>query len=90
MLSGSFDNRWYGWVDCREVIKNDPVFREKTKCFFQAIGTDETRLYPQVQENRAYLDACGVAAAYFECPGYHEWTVWRKSICEFRISGKAG
>ena len=83
MLSGSFDNRWYGWVDCREVIKNDPVFREKTKCFFQAIGTDETRLYPQVQENRAYLDACGVAAAYFECPGYHEWTVWRKSICEF-------
>ena len=83
MLSGSFDKRWYGWVDCREVIKNDPVFREKTKCFFQAIGTDETRLYPQVQENRAYLDACGVAAAYFECPGYHEWTVWRKSICEF-------
>ena len=83
MLSGSFDSRWYGWIDCRSVIENDPVFRETTKCFFQAVGTNETRLYPQIQENRAFLAANGVAGAYFECPGYHEWTVWRKSICAF-------
>lgn len=80
MLSGSFDNRWYGWVDCRKVIAEDKTFQQQTKLFFMGVGTNEDRLYPQVQENIQYLKDNGVPAAYFECPGFHEWTVWRKCV----------
>lgn len=83
MLSGSFDDRWYRWVDCREVITHDPVFRDKTRLFFMSVGRDEARLYPQVQENMALLKASGVACDYYECPGFHEWTVWRRAIRVF-------
>ena len=83
MLSGSFNNRWYGWVDCRDVIQNSEEFRKKTKLFYMSIGTDETRLYPQVQENMQYLKDCGIKNGYYECPGLHVWTVWRKSIVQF-------
>ena len=83
MLSGSFDQRWYGWCDCRAIIAQNAAFREGTRCFFLSVGTEEERIYQQIQENVAYLKASGVACAYFECPGLHEWTVWRKSIREF-------
>ena len=83
MLSGSFDQRWYGWCDCRDVIAQDPVFQRETKLFFMSVGTGETRLYGQVGENISHLKASGIPCAYFECPGLHEWTVWRKSIQEF-------
>ena len=83
MLSGSYNDRWYGWVNCREVIEKNDVFRQKTKLFYMSIGTDETRLYPQVQENVAFLEKCGVNNGYYECPGLHVWTVWRKSISQF-------
>ncbi len=79
MLSGSFDDRWYRWVNCRDVVQM-PQFIEKTKLFYMSVGTDETRLYPQVTENMELLRKAGVACDYFECPGYHEWTIWRKSI----------
>lgn len=83
MLSGSFDQRWYGWCDCRDVIAHDPVFQRETKLFFMSVGTGEIRLYGQVGENISHLKESGIPCAYFECPGLHEWTVWRKSIQEF-------
>ena len=83
MLSGSFDDRWYRWCDCRDVIANSEIFKRKTKLFYMSVGTDETRLYPQISENMEYLRKSGVPSIYFECPGYHEWTVWRKSIRNF-------
>jgi enterochelin esterase-like enzyme len=83
MLSGSFDDRWYRWVDCRDVIAHDETFRSETRLFFMAVGDDEARIYAQVRANLDYLRANGIAFAYFECPGYHEWTVWRKSIRRF-------
>lgn len=83
MLSGSFDDRWYRWVNCRDVISDSEVFKKETKLFYMSVGTDESRLYPQVAENIEYLQKCGVKHGYFECPGYHEWTIWRKSIREF-------
>lgn len=83
MLSGSFDQRWYGWVNARDVIANSAEFREKTKLFFMATGTEEARIYNQIGENIAYLKSNGIPAAYFECPGVHEWTVWRKSVADF-------
>ena len=83
MLSGSLDRRWYAWCDCRDIIQNNPAFREGTRCFFMAVGQDEERIYNQIQENMAFLKSSGVPNAYFECPGVHEWTVWRKSVAEF-------
>ena len=83
MLSGSFDDRWYRWVNCRDVIAGNKTFQQQTRLFFMSVGTGETRLYPQMQENIAYLKANGITAGYFECEGLHEWTVWRKSIRAF-------
>ena len=83
MLSGSYNDRWYKWVCCRDVIENSEEFRKKTKLFYMSIGTDETRLYPTVQENVEFLKKNGVNTDYFECPGLHIWTVWRKSIQVF-------
>ena len=83
MLSGSFDDRWYRWVNCRDVVAKDETFKKTTKLFFMAVGTEEERIYNQIQENMAYLRENGVSAGYFECEGLHEWTVWRKSIHDF-------
>ena len=80
MLSGSFDDRWYRWVNCRDVIANSEEFKKGTKLFFMAVGTDEARLYPQVVENMELLRNSGVSCSYYEGPGYHEWTIWRKTI----------
>ena len=78
MFSGSFDDRWYHWVKCRDVVTGCPEFREGTKLFFMGVGKDEERIYATVNENFALLKANGIPAEYFECPGFHEWTVWRK------------
>lgn len=83
MLSGSFNQRWYCWCDCRDIIANNQVFKEKTRLFFMAVGSSEARIYDWVQENVDYLKVNGVANDYFECPGFHEWTVWRKSVRYF-------
>ena len=83
MLSGSFDDRWYRWVNIRDVLAQNETFREKTRLFYMSVGAGETRLYPQIQENMAYLAENHIANGYFECPGVHEWTVWRKSIRVF-------
>ncbi len=83
MLSGSFDDRWYRWVNCRDVFSGSELFKKETRLFYMSVGTDESRLYSQIAENMDFLRKCGVACDYFECPGYHEWTVWRKSIRNF-------
>ncbi len=83
MLSGSFNDRWYGWVHCRDVIEHSDAFRSGTKLFFMSAGLDETRLLPQVEENLEFLKKNGVPAEGFTCPGFHEWTVWRRAIRVF-------
>lgn len=83
MLSGSFDDRWYGWCKCRDVISGSETFKKETKLFYMSVGVSEERIYSQITENMEFLRNCGVKSDYFECPGYHEWTVWRKSIKYF-------
>ena len=83
MFSGSFDDRWYRWVNCRDVIAKDAAFKAGTKLFFMGVGTDEARIYDKVQENAALLRSSGIPTEYFECPGFHEWTVWRKFVRVF-------
>ncbi len=83
LFSGSLDQRWYGWCDCRGVLEKEPAMRANTKLVFLSVGTDETRLYNRIQENRKFLDRCGIKNAYYERPGYHDWTVWRYSVREF-------
>ena len=83
LFSGSLDQRWYGWCNCRDVLENDPAMRAGTKLLFLSVGTDEARIYNRIQENRAFLDRCGIPSAYYERPGYHDWTVWRYSVRQF-------
>ena len=78
VFSGTLDDRWYRWVNCREVIESDDAFKAGTKLFFIGLGKDEERLYAKAQENAALVRARGIPLEYFECPGFHEWTVWRK------------
>ena len=80
MLSGSFDNRWYRWCDIRDVLLHSQEFREKTRLFYMSFGTDESRLIPQIEENMDFLRQSGIPCEFYSCPGYHDWTVWRKSI----------
>lgn len=84
MLSGSFDDRWYSYCHCREVLEHDPEMREKTKLFYMSVGTNEFRLHPQVLENIEFLKKCGVRCELAEYPEmYHEITICRKSVRRF-------
>ena len=85
MLSGSFRKRWYSWVDCYDVVAHSEEFKKETRLFFMSVGKDEIRLYPQIAEDFDWLRRSGVKSSYFECPGYHEWTVWRRSIRQFMM-----
>jgi len=85
MLSGTYNDRWYRWVNCRDVFAQSDEFRKTTNLFFMSVGTGEIRLYDTIKENIKYLTDCGIANAYYECEGLHEWTVWRKAIYDYMM-----
>lgn len=84
IFSGSLDRRWYCDFDHNKVFDNSKNFNEKVKCLFFGIGEQEDRLINNMGEYyRILTQEKGIPVTWYTCPGYHEWTVWRKCLYEF-------
>lgn len=84
VFSGSLDRRWYCDFDHNKVFEDPKDFCEKMKCLFFGIGEQEDAL---IQNMSGYYhkltEEKGITVVWYTCPGYHEWTVWRKCLYEF-------
>ena len=83
IFSGALDLRWYSKFNHFERYEDADDFNSKIKLFFLAVGEDEERLLNLLKGNIEHLDKNGINYKYFSCPGYHEWTVWRKHVHKF-------
>lgn len=83
LFSGSLDMRWYCKYNYFERFENAEEFNKRVKLFFIAVGEDEERLLQSLSGHLKNFDEKGINYKYFSCPGYHEWTVWRKHAYEF-------
>lgn len=82
IFSGTLERRWYCDFDYMEAFADPENFREKVKLFFQGVGEQE-RIYPTMVQTHEMLAGMQANEAFYSCPGYHEWTVWRKCLREF-------
>lgn len=83
IFSGTPERRWYAKQDYMQAFADPEGFKEKVKLLFFGYGEQEERivrgLTPQFQD----FDERGIPYTVYTCPGYHEWTVWRKCLREF-------
>lgn len=84
IFSGSLDRRWYCNFDYSTIFDDSKDFNSKVKCLFFGIGEQEERLMKNMGEYyRVLTQEKGIPVVKYTCPGYHEWTVWRKCLYEF-------
>jgi enterochelin esterase-like enzyme len=83
IFSGTLDLRWYDFYDYSSRFDDAAVFNEAVRLFFLATGEDEERVYGGLRANLRALDGKGIRYSFHHCPGFHEWTVWRRHLKEF-------
>lgn len=81
MFSGSMEYKGNGMFDHRERFVDVEAFNSQVKLFFLTMGEQEGGYKPIVKQYEE-LQATGIACTLYTCPGYHDWTVWRKSAFE--------
>jgi enterochelin esterase-like enzyme len=81
MFSGSMAYKGNGMFDHRERFADVDAFNSQVKLLFLAMGEQEGGYEPIVKQYEE-LQAQGIACTLYTCPGYHDWTVWRKSAYE--------
>jgi enterochelin esterase-like enzyme len=82
IFSGSLKRRWYCDFD-HDAVFDRPDFAEKVRLFFLGVGQQEQNIYQDTLDRAALLEAKHCPVTLYTCPGYHEWTVWRKCLLEF-------
>lgn len=83
IFSGALIRRWYCDFDLYEKFRDVAAFNEKIRLFFFGYGEQETRIIDGLTPDLQAFDASGIRYEKFTCPGYHEWTVWRKCLRAF-------
>ena len=83
IFSGAMLRRWYSKHDYYQNFEDPGMFNSKVKLFFFGWGEQEDRINRDLLPDLDMLMAKGVKFDTFTCPGYHEWTVWRKCLREF-------
>ncbi|GMK41522.1 hypothetical protein PCCS19_45790 [Paenibacillus sp. CCS19] len=81
MFSGSMEHKGHGLFDHRERFADGEAFNSQVKLLFLAMGEQEGGYEPIVRQYEE-LRTLGIACTLYTCPGYHDWTVWRKSAYE--------
>ncbi len=64
------------------VLADSSAFNKKVKLLWMGAGVDD-RLYAGARSAHEALDKAGIKNTWFECPGEHEWQVWRRSLNDF-------
>ena len=75
--------RWYCDFDYYRNFDDPEAFNSKVKLFFFGWGQQEDRINRDLIPDLEMLKEKGVKFSAYTCPGYHEWTVWRKCLREF-------
>jgi len=61
------------------ALADPAAFNASTRLFWIGCGREDGG-FARAKETHAALEKAGVAHAWFEVPGAHEWQVWRKSL----------
>lgn len=69
-------------VDYRSILLDPIAFGERFRLLFVGCG-EQDGLYPDTRKNVDLVREAGIELAYFEEPGYHDWTFWRHCVCRF-------
>lgn len=85
IFSGAMLRRWYCDFDYYRNFDDAEAFNRKVKLFFFGWGEQEDRINRDLLPDLAMLKEKGIRHDIFTCPGYHEWTVWRKCLREFAM-----
>lgn len=83
IFSGTLERRWYCDFDYYENFADPRAFNEKVRLFFFGYGEQEDRIVNGLRKDFATFDKTGIRYETFTCPGYHEWTVWRRCLEKF-------
>ena len=83
IFSGAMLRRWYCDFDYYRNFDDPEAFNRKVKLFFFGWGEQEDRINHDLIPDLNMLRDKGVRFDTYTCPGYHEWTVWRKCLREF-------
>lgn len=83
IFSGTPQRRWYAKEDYMKAFEDSEAFRERVKLLFFGYGEQEERIVAALEEQFGEFRDKGIPYTAYTCPGYHEWTVWRKCLREF-------
>jgi len=83
IFSGTLDLRWYDSYDYSSRFDDAAAFNKAVRLFFLATGEGEERVREGLRINLKSLDGKGIRCSFYQCPGFHEWTVWRRHLREF-------
>ena len=83
IFSGALVRRWYCDFDYYKKFEDVAAFNDKIRLFFFGYGEQEERIINTLTPDLKRFDATGLRYDAYTCPGYHEWTVWRKCLREF-------
>jgi enterochelin esterase-like enzyme len=83
IFSGTLERRWYCDFDYYKNFEDPEAFNEKVKLFFFGYGEQEDRIVAGLKNDFERFGRTGIKYTVFTCPGYHEWTVWRKCMESF-------
>lgn len=65
------------------VFSDAAAFNKKMRLFWLGFGDLEGAGYAGGKALHEKLTQSGIRSVWFECPGAHEWQVWRKSLHDF-------
>ena len=83
IFSGALLRRWYCDFDYYELFKDPEAFNQKVRLFFFGYGEQEARIVDGLLPDLQKFKESGLRFDTYTCPGYHEWTVWRKCLRAF-------
>ena len=83
IFSGTLQRRWYCDFDYYKNFENPEEFNNKIRLFFFGYGEQEERIIKGLENDLKRFNETGIRYVKFTCPGYHEWTVWRKCFEKF-------
>jgi enterochelin esterase-like enzyme len=83
IFSGTLEKRWYCNFDYYKNFDDPKAFNEKVKLLFFGYGEQEDRIVNGLRKDLERFDETGIKYTKYTCPGYHEWTVWRKCLEKF-------
>ncbi|WP_127533637.1 alpha/beta hydrolase-fold protein [Paenibacillus kobensis] len=84
LFSGSLDYKEKAGFDHRLRFEDADAFNRQTRLLFVSMGEQEAGFTP-ITSQIANLREQGIHCEFYSCQGYHDWTVWRKSVYQFLL-----